>query len=331
MNAPEAPPVPPLPRVAVVIAAHDAAAHVDGAIDSALAQAGVDLRILAVDDASRDATAAHLAARAAAEPRLLALGCARNLGPGGARNVALSDAALEGADWVAVLDSDDRLAPNRLARLCARGAETGADVVIDDFCPVDGAGRPLGPPALVPRRGGGPVGLEDWIGLNGFGFREASFGYAKPVIRAEFLRRSGLRYDPALRNGEDFHLLLAALLAGGRIWFEPVPGYLYTHREGSVSRRARPEHLSALAAADAAVADELDRRGAVGALAALRRRDANLRLLLSTEEIMGALKARRPDRAVRALLRHPGAAGRLGRHLGEALQRRMPAMRRRHV
>ncbi|ANT63393.1 hypothetical protein AYJ57_23200 (plasmid) [Salipiger sp. CCB-MM3] len=312
--------MPELHSVTVAIAAYAAETFVGAAIRSALQQEGVALDVVVADDASPDKTAEVIERMAAEEPRLSLIRCAANGGPAGARNAAFGAAR---GDWIAVLDADDAFAPGRLARMCHAGEAQDADIVIDDFLSVTPDGSACPGALLSDRRPSGILSLSDWLVLNGLRRGEVSFGYAKPLFRRRFLEGHGLSYNPDLRNGEDFHLVLEALAKGARVYFTAEPGYLYTRREGSVSRSLDPNHMVALARADARVLSGLapDVRKATAPLFARRKR--NMMRLATTETVLGALKSRHPRAALAGLARHPAAFGRIMGHVAEALRKRV--------
>jgi glycosyltransferase involved in cell wall biosynthesis len=93
----------------VVIPAFNAAAYLDEAIDSVIAQGDLVARIIVVDDGSSDGTAA-VAARRGTPVELLQL--VGNGGGGRARNAGI---ASSGASLVAFLDADDRWLGGKLA------------------------------------------------------------------------------------------------------------------------------------------------------------------------------------------------------------------------
>ena len=74
----------------ILIAAHDAAAYVDHAVASALAQTCRAVEVIAVDDGSADGTWEALAGWALRDPRVTALRHPRRLGPSAARNTAIA-------------------------------------------------------------------------------------------------------------------------------------------------------------------------------------------------------------------------------------------------
>lgn len=313
-------------KASVIIAAWNAADTLARSVESALAQEGdgVAIEAIVVDDASRDDTAARAEALAAADPRVRWARLAVNGGPSAARNRAIEMA--EGA-WLAVLDADDVMAPGRLAAMIAAAEEVGADVLLDNFQRVDGDDRPIEPepflsdPAFATRQ---RWDLEAYVAGNAArGDGAPSLGYLKPILRARFLAERAIAYDESLRNSEDCHLVFACLAEGGAVWFEPITGYRYTVRDGSLSHRMKPEHADALIAADAAFvarrADALSPR--LRAMFAERARA--LGDLAASERMLQALKSGRPGAAARAAMARPRALGRAARSLGEALRKRV--------
>jgi glycosyltransferase involved in cell wall biosynthesis len=113
-----------VPRVSVIIPAHDAAATVGAALDSVAAQSYPEWEIVVCDDGSSDATADVAAAHPAA-PRLVRH--ERAHGPAAARNAALEQA---GGELVALLDADDAWLPAYLERQVARYDAEGSRVGI---------------------------------------------------------------------------------------------------------------------------------------------------------------------------------------------------------
>src|SRR4051794_40590064 len=88
-------------RVTVVIPAHNSADVIEDGLRSVLAQTYDDWEVVLADDASADDTAARAAA---VSPRVRVVRTDTNLGPAGARNLALEHAT---GELVAFLDADD--------------------------------------------------------------------------------------------------------------------------------------------------------------------------------------------------------------------------------
>lgn len=97
-------------EVTVVIPTHDRAAVLPRALDSALAQEGVDLEVLVADDGSTDGTEEALR-RYAGDARVRVLRLPHG-GVSAARNAAVAESR---TPWLAFLDSDDEWLPGKLA------------------------------------------------------------------------------------------------------------------------------------------------------------------------------------------------------------------------
>ena len=76
--------------------------------------------------------------------------------------------------------------------------------------------------------------------------KRARLGAIKPMIRTDVLRSLGLRYREDLHNGEDYVLLLEALLASARFVVSGEPLYLYRVHAGSISWRIGLDRLARL-------------------------------------------------------------------------------------
>ncbi|WP_372623160.1 glycosyltransferase family 2 protein [Falsiroseomonas sp.] len=227
------------PVASILVAAYRAEAHLAHALSSALAQTCREIEVVVVDDGSDDATFAVAEAFARRDPRVVALRHARNLGPAAARNTAL--AAARGR-WLAVLDADDGLAPDRIERLVAQAEARGADLLADELIQTDFATGERLPHELAGRivTHPGPVTLAEMVQKDRPDMiGRTQFGFLKPVLRSDFLRRTGVRYQEDLRAGEDFVFAYECVARGGRYMLTPERGYIYRVRADSVSGQTR--------------------------------------------------------------------------------------------
>lgn len=303
------------PDVSFVIAAYNAEATLRRAIDSALAQHGVTVEVIVVDDCSSDATLAL--ARSYADRRVRVLALQANRGPGGARNAGL-DAAR--GRWVAVLDSDDAVMPGRSVAMITRAERSGAQMAVDNIEVIreDGAQ----PEVMFAREyleNLAELSLADFIGGNVVFETTFNFGYMKPIFMASYLREHGLRYDEELRIGEDYILLASALAMGGRCTVEPAVGYAYHVRSGSISRVLQHHHVEAMQRADAAFAASnlLDH----DAQKAFTRRARSLRQAATFLSLVEHIKQRSPFKAMRTALGDPAAVRHLRMPIAVRLRR----------
>jgi glycosyltransferase involved in cell wall biosynthesis len=103
------------PAVSVLLPVRDAGRYLASAVGDVLAQRGVALELIAVDDGSTDASGDRLADFARRDARVRVIRTA-GVGPARALDLAL-DAAR--APLVAQMEADDRCPPDRIARLVA--------------------------------------------------------------------------------------------------------------------------------------------------------------------------------------------------------------------
>ena len=139
------------PDVSFVIAAFNAERSIARAIESALAQQDVTVEVVVVDDCSGDRTVEIVRSFTVEQVRVIEL--EKNRGPGGARNAGLEAAR---GRWIAVLDSDDTVYPDRLARMIHCAEKSNAQIAVDNLDVVqEASGRPTGGflvnPAIEPR------------------------------------------------------------------------------------------------------------------------------------------------------------------------------------
>lgn len=116
------------PDVSFVVPCYNVASTLPQAIASLLAQTYDAIEIVAVDDASTDATLRELHAWAAADARVRVVEHPLNRGYGAAMNSGIAEAR---GTWIGILEPDDWVRPGMVSALlsAARGIEARVDVV----------------------------------------------------------------------------------------------------------------------------------------------------------------------------------------------------------
>ncbi|MFD2239249.1 glycosyltransferase family 2 protein [Aureimonas populi] len=288
------------PDVSFIVAAFNASRTIGAAIESALATVGVSVEVVVADDASRDGTAALV--EAIADPRVRLVRAAANGGPGAARNLSLEHAS---GRYVAVLDADDTIRPDRMARLVERLDATGATAILDgiEVVEADGRTRPMLPEGTLPATG--TIDLPRYMTSNAVFRSSFNLGYLKPTIRRSFLAEKAISYPEDLRIGEDYIFMAEILARGGTCIAEPKIGYAYGITEGSVSRVLRLDHLHAMRAADVRfrAAHDLD----PAATLAMDERESAFKDAESFLTMVEALKGRDLGAFARSAARRPAA------------------------
>ena len=230
------------PDVSVIMPAFRSAAFIETAIKSVQAQTGVSWELIIVDDASPDETGAAVNALAAEDPRIRYDRLARNGGPSAARNRALD---LATGRFIAILDDDDSMAPDRLRALIDAAEAHSADIVVDNMLKVADVpgGEVAGPFLTLEGDQLHTITLADYIDPLTERRWGEGLGYLKPVFRRDAL---SIRYDERLRNSEDFYLVANLLAQGARMILIPDALYCYTVRVGSLSYRLSERDAAAI-------------------------------------------------------------------------------------
>jgi succinoglycan biosynthesis protein ExoO len=291
------------PDVSFVIAAYNAEETLESAIDSALAQVDVSLEVIVVDDCSSDGTR-ELALRCRdRDDRVKLIVQPANGGPAAARNAGF-DAAT--GRWIAVLDADDTIHPQRLERMIARAEAMDARIVVDniDVVPLEG-GDPAAMFSRADLEARKTLELADFIESNIIFESTFNFGYMKPIFRRDFLNEHRLRFDENLRIGEDYILLASAIASGGICAIEPEAGYVYHLRHGSISRVLKPEHLTAMLAGDEKFLGRFSLERP--ALAAQLRRTQSIREAASFLTLVDQIKKRSVGGILKTAIDNPRA------------------------
>lgn len=297
------------PLISVVMANYRAADKILPALRSVLGQTVADLEVIVSDDCSGDVSLDHVRRMMADDNRIRLLTADSNDGPATCRNRALDTVR---GQWVAIVDSDDIIHPERFDRLLAAARHLDSDIIADDLLLFFEDGSP--PRLLLDDDQDRPFAVtpERWLlaGVDG----AAPLGYLKPLIRADLL--TAIRYDEALRIGEDHDLVLRLLLAGARMTVVPEPFYLYRRHSGSISHRLSAADMRAMIGQQVELT--LNRPDLPAELhRALAERLGQLRRGLAYEELVASIKGRNMTAALTALARDPSHLGRLWRSFAE--------------
>lgn len=217
--------------ITALIIAYNARQTIERALQSAFSQLD---KVILVDDCSNDGTAEY--AESIASGPLKVIKNTRNMGTGGARQVAINNCETEFAMW---LDADDMFLPGRVKHSMGF-LKSGADYVFDSAELYDGSRDEYVKGLAVPEFLFNENGLAYQIERNYI----PSLGWA--AVRTAAAKDIG--YDVSLRGAEDYDHFLRALLAGHNIRFSPEVNYRQYAYAGSVSRDISKmnENVSAL-------------------------------------------------------------------------------------
>jgi glycosyltransferase involved in cell wall biosynthesis len=227
------------PLVDVIVPAHNASRFLRAAVDSALAQDGVPLRVIVVDDGSTDDTAAI--ARSYGSPVIVI--SQANQGLPAARN---SGIAVSTAPYLALLDSDDIWEPGKLAQQVALlQARPEAGLVFTDMIVFSGEfqveedGYLLTTPEYA-RLKRAPLGDDGYLLPEAAGQTVMRYNFMCPS--SVLLRREAIvgvhGFDKAFRVCEDIECWMRILRAWRAISIERRL-VRYRRWSGNISKQAR--------------------------------------------------------------------------------------------
>ncbi len=314
------------PAVSVLIASYGAQAFIERAIRSVLAQTVADLEVIVVDDVSPDDSAGLVEALAREDARVRLVRMAANGGPAAARNRAIAEAR---GRWLAVVDSDDLLAPDRFETLIAAAEATGADMIADDLLVFDDGAADGAKPFLNARDrrvGAFDLSLGEYLRRSVMYGADPNPGFLKPMIKRVSLDALGIRYDERLRIGEDDDLVIRSLLGGLCYRVVARPGYFYRKHGTSISHRLGTGALDAMIAADAALHRRITAERP-DLSRACRIRSTALRRARAFDHLVSAMKERRFGTALFIAIRAPGALPLLRMPLLGRMRRLRPSPR----
>ena len=234
--------------VDVVVPNYNYARYLEACVGSVLSQDVERLRVLIVDNASTDDSAAVARRLAAADPRVELLLRPENLGPHASFNAGIDWAE---ADYFLLLFADDFLMPGALRRATAlmeRDPEIafcyGRDVAIRGDAPIpEIAAQPADPPVAMLT---GRAFIERFCRLGVFQIPGPSI-----VVRTRVQKRAG-HYRPALPHSDDYELWLRLAMHGSVAELDCIQAGIRTHDANRSTDLWAHQILHILHTADAA-------------------------------------------------------------------------------
>ena len=225
-----------MPEVTVVIPSYNSSATIEAAVRSALTQTE-PVDVIVVDDGSKDDTVGKLQALALDHSNLTVLVQPNNQGPSAARNRAIAAAK---TNWIAILDGDDYMHPDRLRRMLQIAVAEDLDLVADDLIRIPSDPNPETGTRLWSDTSIGLVRIDlarfarENIDEN-TGYRR-ELGYVKPLMRRDFLKSHSIHYNETMRLAEDYDFYMQALLAGAQFGIIDPCGYFSIDYPSSLSK-----------------------------------------------------------------------------------------------
>ncbi|MEM6602713.1 MAG: glycosyltransferase family 2 protein [Pseudomonadota bacterium] len=231
-------------KVSIIIAAWNAKDTILDCVKSALSQSYSHIEIIIVDDCSTDNTKAVLQDILSEHHHVKYFRTPQNSGPSAARNFGISSAS---GDWIAILDADDSFDPKRIEAMLDFAQKYDLDIAFDDLSICTGhiTAPLIGHDLDDIHWTAGHYAKQNRPYVNKF-----ITGFLKPLFKRSFLVDHGLAYHEALRNSEDYMMILEAIIKGAKVKFLNRPLYNYVVLGQSLSGKFNEDHHIALIKAE---------------------------------------------------------------------------------
>lgn len=126
--------------ISIIMAAYNAEKTIEQAIDSVLNQTYPNFELLVVNDCSKDRTVELVRSIVAKDSRVCLISNVKNSGVSYTRKHGLEEAK---GSWIAILDSDDAWAPEKLEKQIALQKKMNADLLFTGSAFMDSDGQPI--------------------------------------------------------------------------------------------------------------------------------------------------------------------------------------------
>lgn len=125
------------PKIAVIVPVYNAELFVGKCLDSILNQEFKDIKVICINDDSKDNSMKILEEYAKKDNRVILINHEKNKGAGVARNTGLDYVFnnLPMVEYISFVDADDKIEPNTYAKTYEEAKATGADIINYNFLP----------------------------------------------------------------------------------------------------------------------------------------------------------------------------------------------------
>ncbi len=214
--------------VSVIIPVYNTEKYLAACIDSVLAQTGISLELILVDDGSTDSSVKICENYATQNDNIKVLHI-QNSGPATAKNEGLKHAK---GNYIALTDSDDKMEPLMLYKMVNAGYNHNADIVCCNYKQIDEQGNVSHLNSTNQQ-----YVLNHEEGLIHFFSKDKIYSQCwTKIYKRDMLAKHQIKNDPGLRTDEDFIFNIRAFVNAQITVIVDEPLYIYTHRNNSLAR-----------------------------------------------------------------------------------------------
>lgn len=223
-------------EISIIIPIYNTEKYLDRCAQSVINQKIVDKEIILVDDGSTDASASMCDAYATRYPFVRRIHI-DNSGPATAKNVGFRHAI---GDYVAFIDSDDKVCDDMFAKMLALARQYDADIVCCNYIQIDEEGNISHTESSCRN-----YVLNTEEGLKHLLMKDMIYSQCwTKIYKRKMLEEYKIQNIDGLKTDEDFIYNLYAFMHSKIVCILDEPLYVYTHRKDSLSKGYFKDHIS---------------------------------------------------------------------------------------
>lgn len=213
--------------VSVVIPVYNTEKYLPVCIDSVLAQTGVSLEIILVDDGSTDSSPCICDDYATMHNNITAIHI-KNSGPATAKNAGLK---LAKGDYVSFTDSDDKLEPTMFYEMISAGKRHGSEIICCNFKEADVNGN-----ISHTECSGNIYSFDRAEALRHILSKDLIYtGSVTKIFKRDLLTQNSITHNDGLKTDEDFIMNIKAFAKCNHCTVVDKCFYIINYRENSLS------------------------------------------------------------------------------------------------
>lgn len=228
-------------KISIIIPVYNGEGHILNCINNILKQTYKNIEIIVVNDGSTDSTKEILKEINGTDSRIKIIN-KENTGVSDSRNVGIT---VSTGDYIAFLDSDDKLAKNAVEELAKDLNEDLVDVILFGFSVIGDKKRKNDTEILNALKEKNNDNLKYAIISSLISTNKNLFGYAwRALYSRSFLITNGINFPKNIKISEDYMFLLKSLYKANKIKIDANEYYEYILGNTSMSKKYIPTLLN---------------------------------------------------------------------------------------
>ena len=222
--------------ISVIIPIYNVEQYLKRCVDSVLCQEEVSLEIILVDDGSTDSSGKICDDYASKNSNVKCLHI-ENGGPATAKNRGYDIAK---GNYVAFIDSDDKIEPDMFNSMLLSGYNHDADIVCCNYIQIDEKGN-----ISHTKHTGQEYVLNQDEAIKAILIKDKIYSQCwTKIYKREMLESNHIRNTEGLKTDEDFIYNIQAFACSQTVCIVDKPLYIYTHRNKSLSKDYFRNHIN---------------------------------------------------------------------------------------